>query len=176
MAQIKDKKTIDHPVYVTEVGRLCAAWSYFEMITDRLLWGILDVNPVVGSIISSQKEMAGRWSLIVNHASGRLTPPECKFCRLINKELAAVATDRNIVVHGRIFVEQVTNNVYASITRGANAGKWYPLTKEAVDLIIHNIAYLAEAAKLIAGKYKWLEEEPDGPRVSDWPKRIERLA
>ena len=63
-------------------------------MTDRLLWGVLGVDERIGSLISSPKDMAGRWSLILNNAEGVLTNDEMTLLRKVNKSLVVVAHDR----------------------------------------------------------------------------------
>lgn len=163
-----------HPDYVVHVGRLCAAWSFFELITDDIIWGILKITPKVGSLITAEKDIRKRWSIIINHAEGVVTKAELERLRDINKALEQVASDRNVIVHGQILHKFKTKENFAVITRGANAGKFHPMSAQAVQVVINNIQFLAEAAKKIANAHLWLEDEPkEGEIVKDWPKPIE---
>ena len=93
--------------------------------------------------------------------------------RKINKALATVAIDRNIIVHGQIMHKTKSGESFAIITRGASAGKWHPLTPETVKLVMKNIAQLANAAMKIGNAHSWLEEKPEEDIVTDWPKPLE---
>jgi hypothetical protein len=70
--------------------------------------------------------MAGRWSLIINNAADKVTRDELASLRKINKSLADVANDRNIVVHGQILYDGMRQKPFAIVTRGASAGKFHP--------------------------------------------------
>jgi translation elongation factor EF-Ts len=165
--------TGQHPHYTVEVGRLCAAWSFFEFITDRIIWAILKVDHKIGSMITANKDMQGRWSLIVNHAEPHVTASEMAMLRKINSSLAIVANDRNIIVHGQIMTKNPSGQSYAILSRGASAGKWHPLTSEGVKVVMTNIVKLSYAARDIGNAHLWLEEKPTEKIVSDWPKPLE---
>ena len=167
---ITDK--IAHPAHVPEVGKLCAAWSFFELITDSLLWGILGTSPKIGSMISSTKDLVGRWSLIINHAESIVTSEEYKTLKEINKKLAVVASDRNIIIHGQILFYPENQSSFAIITRGASAGKLHPISQEAVMIVTLNVASLSKLVREICMVHNWLPEEPNGVKVQNWPTPI----
>ncbi|MGB8315337.1 MAG: hypothetical protein WCE69_12720, partial [Aestuariivirga sp.] len=129
--------------------------------------------PNIGSMISSQKDMVGRWSLILQHAPSKVTEDEMEMFRKINKALVVTASDRNIVIHGQIMIQQDTNLAYAKITRGANAGKFHFISADIVKLIRNNIIYLCYSAGHVGNKYGWLKTYPAGPIITDWVKPVE---
>ena len=175
MPLLSNDAEITHPDYIPEVGKLCAAWSFFEYVTDRLLWGILNITPEIGGIICQYKDMPGRWSLIVNHSESVVSADEFQILKSVNKKLLSVSNDRNVVIHGQILIGSDDQLPYAVITRGVNSGKLHLLSIEAVTTIIGNIVTLEQAARRIANNHRWLETIPSGPIISDWPKPISKF-
>ena len=109
MPMVTSRLQPPQPTHFVEVGRLCAAWAYFEMITDQLTWRILGVSPKIGSII----------------------------------------------------------------TRGANAGKLYPISEEAVKIVRRNIYALMDKARDFGNRHDYFSPPPeDVPIVLDWPKPL----
>src|SRR5687768_5953228 len=81
-----------------DVGRLCAAWSFLEYVTEQTLWGILDIKPdnKLGPLISWRLDMRGRWQLIIDQAESKHTKEDQATLRDINKKISDATRDRNI--------------------------------------------------------------------------------
>src|SRR5215203_2067211 len=84
------------------MGRLCAAWSNLEGISEMTLWGILDIkaDQKVGDILSSRLGLEDRWNFIVDYSVERHSEEEQRMLREIRKRIKEIAFDRNIIVHG----------------------------------------------------------------------------
>lgn len=167
------------PAFVTDIGRLCAAWSFLELVTDRIVWGILGVDERIGSFITSPKDIGGRWKLIIAHGAPHVTAEQYATLKKINKLLEEVTADRNIIVHGQIFLLKHIKTGHeimcARITCGASAGKNFPLSPEAIEIVINNTNKLSHAAMEIGNSKNWLSPPPNAEIVSDWPKPISEL-
>ena len=94
--------------------------------------------------------------ILINHAEKQVTDDDFDALRRINKALAQVIADRNVVIHGQIMRGDQTGEWFGAVTKGASAGKFHPLTARAVNLVTYNIASLANAAKIIGDTYNWL--------------------
>ena len=169
-----EKVEFEHPDFVAETGKICAAWSLLELITDRILWGVLGVSSKIGSIISSPKDLTARWDLISKNAEHVVAPADLERVKKINKQLVAVTVDRNIAVHGTILVWPEPRKHYAIVTRGIHAGKLNEIDVDRMQVIIKNIKILSVEATKLCTKYKWMNEAPPSdPFNLDWAKPIE---
>src|SRR5262249_50804280 len=90
------------PKTMEEIGRLCGAWSYLEVLTEQTLWGILDADEKLGPVITWRLDMRSRWQLILEHAPKKHDSKDIDELRAINKDLATVTRDRNIIAHGLV--------------------------------------------------------------------------
>lgn len=160
------------PDHQSEIGNLCAGWSFFELVTDIVMWGVLGVDPKVGAIISEYKDLQGRWKVILSHAEPVVSSDEFATFKRISSALVDVARDRNIIVHGQLLLMPPDPQVYAVITRGASAGKRHPVNKHAVDTVLNNIQKLAAAAFQIAQAHNWPSPPAPPMVVTDWAKPI----
>ena len=167
---------IEHPGFIVETGKICAGWALLEKFTDRILWGVLRVNPTVGAIISANKDMTGRWALIVNYSESLVEPDDLKMFRRIKKEVLTIATDRNIAVHGAILVQGYgkTEKCFAVVTRGLHAEKLNEINVTRMQTILKNIQIVSIEARKLAEKYHWsIDTPPKEPINLDWAKPIE---
>ena len=162
-----------HPEFMNQIGELCAAWSFLEYITDRILWRILEVNPKIGSMLTANKDLGSRWNLLVNNAGPFVDENELALLQRINTLLATVAIDRNIAVHGQVLKNRGTKQVFAVVTRGKHADKHNLIDLPKIQTVIRNIKLLSLTATNIANTYDWLDEEPVGEVNDDWAKPIE---
>lgn len=165
-----------HPEFISETGKICAAWALLEAITDRILWGTLSISPNVGAIISGYKDLAGRWGMIVGHAEGKVEAKDLETFRTINKHVQTIAIDRNIAVHGTISVVGVGDSLqksYAAVTRGVHAGKLNEIDSARMIVIRDNIVLVSKRAQALAEKYHWaLGSPPVAPINLDWARPI----
>jgi hypothetical protein len=71
---------------MAEIGRLCVAWAFLEGVTERTIWGILDVDEKIGPVITYRLDMRGRWALLMDWASRRhvgadlIIRTQCRCC------------------------------------------------------------------------------------------------
>ena len=173
MARKYTDNTIEHPEFSKNIGHLCAAWSHLEYITDRILWRVLKVNSRIGSMLTSSKDLGGRWNLIVNNAEPFVDEIEFSFFQKINTLIATVAIDRNIAVHGQILIHRDTREAFAVVTRGKYADKLNCIDLKKIQTVTVNIQLLSQVAESIARSHRWMVKEPDGEVNEDWAKPIE---
>jgi hypothetical protein len=146
-----------------EIGRLCAAWAYLEALTEATLWGILDADEKLGPIITARLELRGRWDMILRHAPNKHQTDVIEILKDINKDLTPTMRDRNIIIHG--LVHAVVEIPYSippvpgtaipctaimqfdrvpcwTVFRGGEAGKNFPISTAAVEVVRANIQEL----------------------------------
>lgn len=157
------------PETFEEVGRLCAAWSYLELVTEQSIWGVLEVADKLGPVITSRLDMRGRWQLLLEWAPRKHEHRDLDELRSINVDMAAVGTDRNIIVHGIIHASMALHEKpppYTilgaagatmpfhrppcwTVARGPNAGKNFPISKKAVETVRLNIQKVGKRGRCI---------------------------
>jgi hypothetical protein len=180
------------PQTMEEVGRLCAAWSYLEMVTEQTIWGILDLNDKIGPIITYKLDMRGRWTLLTEWAPRKHTAADVKELSNINADVITANTDRNIIVHGRMHALAKTNlpvkppsytllqdeNITGyeripcwTVYRGPQAGKNFPVSKSAVETVLLNIQTIGKRVANFNTRFGYtktvtpmLDVEPDWPK------------
>jgi hypothetical protein len=76
--------------------------------TEATLWGIFNLQPSIGPLISWKLDLKSRWLYIVDAASQRHCANDVTFLRKMNKDITNVSRDRNIIVHGLIHAELIT--------------------------------------------------------------------
>jgi hypothetical protein len=158
------------PKTYEQVGRLCAAWSYLEAVTEHTLWGVLEADQRWGEIVSARLDLQGYWKLILEHASGKLDQKDLGELRSINKSITTVSGHRNIIVHGRIHALVQIEGSFAhydkfgpdgerydfarvpcwTIFKGPDAGKSFPISIKAVEIVRTNIQSIARRVTAFA--------------------------
>ncbi len=131
------------------MGRLCGAWSFLEAQTETTLWGILDADGRLGPVISWRLDLRSRWQLILEHAPKKHNETDMAVLRAINKDVGTIARDRNIVIHGLVHMlsrvkrgetkEETVIPPCWVVFRGADAGKNFPVSTDAVHTIRANV-------------------------------------
>jgi hypothetical protein len=163
-----------NPEFMSGIGELCAAWSYFEFITDRIIWRLLQVSPIIGSMITANKDLNARWGIIANHAAPHVTEVELAIFQRINSLLATVSADRNIAVHGQIAKDNKSKKFFAVVTRGRHANKYNNIDLPKIKTITANIKLLSVTATNMANDRDWLEDLPEPTEYNnDWAVPIE---
>jgi len=180
------------PQTMEEIGRLCGAWSFLEMVTETTLWGIVDANEKLGPLITWRLDLRSRWQLILEYGPKKHDEKVMAELRKLNKAVAAVARDRNIIVHGlvhaqvkfpdgvkphRIAPEDVRafNRVPCwTVFRGAEAGKSFPVSQKAVEIVRINVQNIGQKVRAFnkVQKYKGADS-PSGSIEQNWPKPLE---
>jgi len=171
-----------------EIGRLCGAWAALEAVTEQTLWGILDADQRLGPLITGRLDMRARWELILEHAPKKHDAKEIEELRGINKDLTPVTRDRNIIVHGMVHAQieiankpepgtivdiqehQVVRPPCWTVFRGAQAGKNFPISKRAVEIVRENIRSLELRTSEFNKRHRYhLETLPEKDIVAGRP-------
>jgi hypothetical protein len=179
------------PQTYEEVGRLCAAWSYLELVTEQTIWGVLEVDHKIGPIITYKLDMRGRWELLKEWAPRKHTAADCKELQVISTDVMKVNIDRNIIVHGIIHTQgtlttkpplyTIVDQYIAGLVRipcwtvfrGAGAGKNFPISKNAVEMVRLNIQKIADRVTAFNARFDYTNAVTPMPEVeTDWPKPI----
>lgn len=177
-----------------QVGRLCAAWSYLETVTEQTVWGIIGIDSKVGRFITWRLDLRGRWQLILDEATNKHTADDQKFLRNINKRVGIVTRDRNIIVHGVIRalvpldpaakqgeVAAKTGDPSLSFSlvpcwtvfRGAEAGKNFPISNNAVEMVLLNVQKTAKEIVDFNVRHKYSAINFPALTVeASWPKSL----
>jgi hypothetical protein len=176
-----------------EVGRLCATWSYLELVTEQTIWGILEVDDKIGPIITYKLDMRGRWALLTEWAPRKHTAADCKELQDISTDVMKVNVDRNIIVHGIIHALATTNLVTKppsytivdqnitgfaripcwTVSRGTEAGKNFPISKNAVEMVRLNIHKIGARVAAFNARFDYTKTVTPMPEVeADWPKPL----
>jgi hypothetical protein len=166
------------PAIFQEVGRLCSAWSFLEKRTENMLWGILDADERLGPIITWRLDLRGRWQLILKHAHKKHGADQIKELRNMNKDIVVVTRDRNIIVHGLIHSWAPTDSEQApvcwTVFRGAEAGKNFPISLEAVAMVVTSIQKLGRKLIAFNETHKYERTWPRLDKIEvEWPKPLE---
>jgi hypothetical protein len=142
------------PETFKEIGALCASWSCLEKYAEATIWGLLEADQRLGTVITRRLDLRARFELILQHAPRKHLPADVQERRNINKLLVIATRDRNIIIHGLINARIVTNAPVVhgatvpgglegphnfskipcwTIFKGADAGKSFPISSQAVE-------------------------------------------
>lgn len=173
------------------VGKLCAAWAYLEHCTEQTVWGVLGAKENIGRFITWRLDMRGRWQMILENAPAKHDKEAMAELRALNKQVTAVARDRNIIVHGQVnamlrvpqkpprgTILTVTKPVFVrapcwTVYRGADAGKNFPISTKAAKLVCANIDNVSSQVTAFNLKNGYLDgSEPAETMEGDWPKPL----
>lgn len=135
------------------IGRLCAAWSYLEFATEKMIWGIVGVDEMAGRNLTWGLDLRQRWQKIMTEAPKKHSDEEFNVISEINQQILLLAKDRNIIVHGLVHASVINpvikNGVVIggeldrvpawSIFRGEDGGKSFPVSLNGVQTVISNI-------------------------------------
>lgn len=142
------------PATHEQVGRLCAAWAFLELMTEQTLWGILDITKSnkLGPLLTWRLDMRTRWQMILDHAPKKHSKDDIISLKEMNKKVGTVTRDRNIIVHGVIHGAwrlKETDKVVPCWTafRGVGAGKAYFVSTTSVSIVRENIQKLAHQVR-----------------------------
>jgi len=179
-----------------EIGRLCSAWAALELHTEKTVWGIIGADDKLGPTITWRLDLRARWELILSHASRKHTEADIQELKAINKWLVTITRDRNIIVHGLIqalaagrpddegkygdtvgevgeplpFVRPPCWVIY----RGAEAGKNFPVSTNAVVVVRTNIDKASDRLLRFNRRVGYTVSSTWGLEVeASWPKPIE---
>jgi hypothetical protein len=133
-----------------EVGRLCAAWAFLEVLLQNYIWRVLKVNEALGQHITYRLDAKQRWEMLCELAEAH-DQELFKLLKANNKTMATLAADRNLVVHGAIQWHPVRNTVCWVIYKGAKKGLPQPCSTDFVTDAREKIQRLALALGEHAG-------------------------
>jgi hypothetical protein len=163
-----------------EIGSLCGAWAYLEIVTEQAIWGILKLDMKIGPLVTWRLDMKMRWDLILKVADDHI-PAESAFLRKLNKGVVACTRDRNIVVHGVVHAlikdgDPNQPKAFWTVFRGAEAGKKFPISTAAVRIVRENVQYIGHQLAAFNERHKFSPANHPGGGVeqTDWPKPLEQ--
>jgi hypothetical protein len=185
------------PETFEEIGRLCTSWAYLESVTEQTVWGVLGVDINLGRFITWRLDLRSRWQLILEQAPNKHSAEDVTALRAINKDVSTVARDRNIIVHGSMHtlvdLSTTGNPDYGkdfanlgetfpvarvpcwTVFRGADVGKYFPVSKKAVEIARRNILTTAKHIVQFNKKHRYTSPtivlEPH-PAETEWPKPL----
>jgi hypothetical protein len=138
--------------------------------------------------------MRGRWQLILEYAPTKHDKTSVQMLRDINKDVALIAHDRNIVGLVHATIETTERNVKLgtfvkvgkvgdpmkfgrppcwTIFRGADAGKNFPISAKAVEIIRLNVQSVAERVVAFNQSHGYIKTaEPRDQIETEWPKPL----
>ncbi|MBZ0163116.1 MAG: hypothetical protein K8H74_10430 [Notoacmeibacter sp.] len=154
-----------------EVGTLCQAWSFLDLVSDILLYGLTNPSDEVISILSEKMEMRSKWENIFKLAKDKLSASDLAELKTIKKLIETVASDRNIIIHGEVSADIAAFPAQAfwTIWKGANAGKRFPISTEAARIVCENVQYVANSVVDLNKKLGFGTRKTHGEVVKDWP-------
>jgi hypothetical protein len=159
-----------------EIGSLCQAWAYLEVLTERAIWGMLKLDNTHGPLVIWRMDMKMRWEMLLNKAPQHL-PDEMEFLRKMSKDVTTCTRDRNIIVHGLIHarVALPETTAFWSVFRGADAGKKFRVSTHAAQTTRENIQLLGKRMEEFNNRHLYwsLTHGGDGVEQQNWPKRIQ---
>jgi hypothetical protein len=179
----------DFPKMFEEIGRLCSSWAYLEFLTERAIWGLLNIDKELGRVVTYSKDMRQLWSLLISEAGYRLGEGDAKLLKDINKRLIIVMKDRNIIVHGRLtaimsrkpevgvydVVDVSRENFIAtwSVFKGEHAGKRFPASHNAVSIVRNNIMKLCDEMQTFNKTHNFVaDNHPSDQLQILWPTAL----
>jgi hypothetical protein len=156
-----------------EVGKLCIAWAFLELETERTIWAILDVDARIGPLLTWRRDIRSRWEMILSYAPKKHPQEDIQFLKTINKSLIDISRDRNIAVHGTAHYDREKQTQCWTVWRGVEAGKTFPISATAVRIIRSNINKLSSALVQVNDRHSYLVcSDPEENIEADWPKPI----
>jgi hypothetical protein len=181
---------------LAEIGRLCSAWSFLEAVTEHTLWGILKADERWGKIVSDRLDLQGFWQQILKYAPEAVSSTDLAELKSINKDVVTVTHDRNIIAHGRVHtmvrlppgsqspIYTVLGPVGASydfiripcwtIFKGASAGKNFPISTKAVEIVRCNVQKVADRVKDFNRRFGHFKGRlPGEDIVTAWPTPLQ---
>lgn len=168
-----------------QIGRLCSSWAAFEAYTEIAIVGITEVDPWSSPTLSMGVERM--WKHLIREAPKKHGPDEITVLQEINADFVLVKEDRDIVIHGYItavasdfkrdglkyFTEIFSAPPSWTVYRGPNAGKRFPLSLEAVQIITNNVEKLSERIKAFNHRHGYKEFAfPEELAQGEWPKPL----
>lgn len=161
-----------------EIGSLCGAWAFLEIITEQTIWGILRLDAHVGRHVTWRLDMKMRWELLLKLGADHL-PGEMSFLRKTNKAVTICTRDRNIIVHGVIHAlledgDPSKPAAFWTVFRGADAGKKFPVSTKAVGVVRDNIQKIGHDLRSFNERHNFTDHSLTGGHAEpNWPKQIE---
>jgi hypothetical protein len=161
-----------------EVGQLCGAWAFLEIVTEQAIWGILRLDRRIGAHVTWRLDMKMRWELLLKVAAEHL-PGEMSFLRKINKDVTTCTRDRNIIVHGVVHAlleggDQSKPKAFWTVFRGADAGKRFLVSTEAVRIVRENLQKLGVDMQDFNRRHNFPAHDSltGGSAEQNWPKPL----
>lgn len=161
-----------------EVGSLCGAWAFLEIVTEQAIWGILKLDSKVGPHVTWRLDMKMRWELLLKVSAEHL-PGEVSFLRKANKAVTVCTRDRNIIVHGVIHAlledgDPTKPVSFWTVFRGADAAKKFPVSAKAVSIVRDNIQKIGRDMQAFNARHNFKDHSLTGGHAEqNWPKPIE---
>jgi hypothetical protein len=161
-----------------EIGSLCGAWAFLEHVTEQAIWGILKLDRQIGAHVTWRLDMKMRWELLLKVAADHL-PGEIAFLRKTNKRVTTCTRDRNIIVHGVIHGlleggDPSKPVAFWTVFRGADAGKRFQVSTEAVSIVRENLRILGMEMLVFNHRNRFPAHDSitGGTAEDHWPKRF----
>ena len=160
-----------------EVGRLCTAWAFVEMLTEVTLLGVLDLSVELTETLIWPMTLQKRWATITKAARSKLPPEAANAARRLEKMVRQVGRDRNIVVHGlvhaKVFSSGDVREVCWTIFMGEDAGRNFPVSVSAARIIRLNAQQLGSEIGAFNIRHGFNRRSAQRIEVErDWPKPL----
>jgi hypothetical protein len=176
------------------MGRLCIAWTFLESVSEIALRGILGEEEYARSK-TSRLDMGKRWEMILEHAPKKHSGEDLRQLQKINEIISVVTRDRNIIVHGLVHAKislpsdvrpppgstlggagealSFARSPAWTIFRGKEAGKSFPISTNAVEIVRINIQSLSKKITIFNSKHNYTAKDGSDLIESDWPKSLD---
>lgn len=173
------------------IGHLCVAWSYVEMQSERVLWGILGLNADLAEAFVWRMGLLQRWQMIVREARKKFAEEEVNELKAMKKLIDTSQRDRNIVVHGVVHAmarlpEKPKSGAFIgtidspppfervpcwTIYMGDDAGKNFPVSTNAVKTIIGNVEKIQKLLDAYIARKDFTSGTPLADAIEEnWPE------
>jgi len=182
------------PETFKEIGVLCVAWSSLEKCAEATIWGLLVADEKLGTVITGRLDLRARFELILQHAPKKHSPSDVQELRDINKLLVVATRDRNIIIHGLAHAKIQANTPVIrgtvvpggldgphkfsrtpcwTIFKGVDAGKSFPISSIAVEIVRKNIRSIGDRLLSFNNKFNYHDSSlPNDAIEINWPVLI----
>jgi len=149
-----------------------------ELFTEGKMWGLLKLDRALAETFIWRMGLTQRWTMIVTEAKKRLGEDEWKEAKRIRSMVDDVSQDRNVIVHGIIHKTVRTDLTLSppvwAIFMGQNAGKSFPVSTDAVRVVIKNAYKLQLTIKDFNTRNGFSGHSLDNlPSIGEpWPRQL----
>lgn len=114
-----------------EIGRLCLAWAFLEVMLQHTIWNMLNIGEDMGKYVTYSLDAKRRWELACELAEARDKELH-KRLKSNNARMAQLTVARNLAVHGVLARDPKTKVMGWIVYKGAKAGKLQPASEQFV--------------------------------------------